>query len=83
MEGRGPPALTQTSTQTLALVSGNCELDGLPAVLKGRWIGDVGEGNLLQCNFSQPRREKKTIAGTGRPGNGGKVISSHYSIYYT
>ena len=36
------------------------KLDGLPAVLEGRGSGDVGEGNLLQCNFSQPRREKKT-----------------------
>ena len=63
--------------------SGNCELDGLPAVLEGRWSGDVGEGNLLQCNFSQPRREKKTIAGTGRPGTGGKVNTRHYSIYCT
>ena len=40
--------------------SGNCELDGLPAVLEGRRSGDVGEGNLLQYNFSQPAGEKKT-----------------------
>ena len=63
--------------------SGNCELDGLPAVLEGRWSGDVGEGNLLQCNFSQPRRAKKTIAGTGRRGTGGKVNGRHYSIHCT
>ena len=63
--------------------SGNCELDGLPAVLEGRWSGDVGEGNLLQFNFSQPRREKKTIAGKGRPGTGGKVNNRRYSIYCT
>ena len=39
--------------------SGNCELDGLPTALEGRWSGDVGEGNLLQCKFSQPAEEKK------------------------
>ena len=63
--------------------SGSCELDGLPAVLEGGWSGDVGEGNLLQCNFSQPRGEKKTIAGTGRRGTGGKVNVRHYSIHCT
>ena len=39
--------------------SGNCELDGLRAALEGRWSGDLGEGNLLQCKFSQPAGEKK------------------------
>eukprot|EP01052_Picozoa_sp_SAG31_P016571 SAG31_NODE_1102_length_9897_cov_16.273015_11_plen_135_part_00 len=31
--------------------SGNCELDGLRVALEGRWSGDLGEGNLLQCKF--------------------------------
>ena len=41
--------------------SGNCELDGLRAALEGRWSGDVGEGNLLQCNrsASSPKARKK------------------------
>ena len=87
--GHRTPSNLQLSGQRVGVgvdadpASGNCKLDGLPAALEGRWSGDGGGGNLLQCNFSQPRREKKTIAGTGRPGTGGKLNTSRYSIYCT